>query len=213
MGMSLGGYYAPRCAAMDPRFKACVAWGAQWDYHKVWQRRISASRELQLPVPGQHLPWNTGTSTPEEALAALEPFTLDGVAQRITCPFLVCHGEDDQQIPCPDRAAALRGGRFRGQDAPRVHRRRGRRTALPVGQPLGCQSSHLRLDCRSSRRVTAHEPAPAGDRALPTGWHRACCGHCEGSQKSIQSPRAPPREVAPFPVPFCGALLVSAAQG
>ena len=102
MGMSLGGYYAPRCAGMDPRFKACVAWGAQWDYHKVWQRRISASRELQLPVPGEHLPWNTGTSTPEEALAALEPFTLDGVAQRITCPFLVCHGEDDQQIPLSD---------------------------------------------------------------------------------------------------------------
>ena len=28
VSMSLGGYYAPRCAAMDPRYKACVAWGA-----------------------------------------------------------------------------------------------------------------------------------------------------------------------------------------
>jgi dienelactone hydrolase len=102
MGMSLGGYYAPRCAAMDQRFKACIAWGAQWDYYDVWERRISASRELQLPVPGDHLPWNTGTSSPGEALAALERFRLDGVAQQITCPVLVCHGEDDQQIGLAD---------------------------------------------------------------------------------------------------------------
>ena len=27
---SLGGYYAPRCASMEPRFAACVAWGAIW---------------------------------------------------------------------------------------------------------------------------------------------------------------------------------------
>ena len=102
IGMSLGGYYATRCAAMDSRFKACVAWGGIWDYHEVWQRRISAAQELHLPVPGRHLPWNTTTSTPEEALAALEPFKLDGVAQQITCPFLLCHGEDDQQIPLSD---------------------------------------------------------------------------------------------------------------
>jgi len=102
IGMSLGGYYATRCAAMDSRFKACVAWGGIWDYHEVWQRRMSAAQELHLPVPGRHLPWNTTTSTPEEALAALEPFKLDGVAQQITCPFLLCHGEDDQQIPLSD---------------------------------------------------------------------------------------------------------------
>ena len=102
IGMSLGGYYATRCAAMDSRFKACVAWGGIWDYHEVWQRRMSAAQELHLPVPGRHLPWNTTTSTPEEALAALEPFKLDGVAQQVTCPFLLCHGEDDQQIPLSD---------------------------------------------------------------------------------------------------------------
>ena len=27
MGISLGGYYAPRAAAFEPRIKACVAWG------------------------------------------------------------------------------------------------------------------------------------------------------------------------------------------
>ncbi|HEX3169485.1 MAG TPA: alpha/beta hydrolase, partial [Burkholderiales bacterium] len=35
-GVSLGGYYAPRAAAMEPRFAACVAWGGHWDYHESW---------------------------------------------------------------------------------------------------------------------------------------------------------------------------------
>jgi len=29
VAISLGGYYAPRCASMEPRFAACIAWGAQ----------------------------------------------------------------------------------------------------------------------------------------------------------------------------------------
>ena len=35
MALSLGGYYAPRAASLEPRFACCVAWGAQWDYHAV----------------------------------------------------------------------------------------------------------------------------------------------------------------------------------
>ena len=37
MALSLGGYYAPRAAALEPRFACCIAWGAQWDYHAIWQ--------------------------------------------------------------------------------------------------------------------------------------------------------------------------------
>ena len=40
MGISLGGYYAPRAAAFEPRFKACVSWGAIWDYHATWTKRV-----------------------------------------------------------------------------------------------------------------------------------------------------------------------------
>src|SRR5262249_30901523 len=32
MAISLGGYYAPRAAAFEPRYACCIAWGAQWDY-------------------------------------------------------------------------------------------------------------------------------------------------------------------------------------
>ena len=30
MAISLGGYYAPRAASLEPRYAACIAWGAQW---------------------------------------------------------------------------------------------------------------------------------------------------------------------------------------
>jgi dienelactone hydrolase len=98
MAISLGGYYAPRNAAMEKRFKACVAWGAQWDYHEVWRERIAAAYQTALSVPGHHLAWIFNVRTIEEALKKLEGFKLDGVAQKMRCPFLLVHGEDDQQI-------------------------------------------------------------------------------------------------------------------
>jgi dienelactone hydrolase len=102
MALSLGGYYAPRTASREPRFAACVAWGAIWDYHRIWRERIEAAFEKQLPVPGEHLAWSTGTATPLDALAAIEGFRLDGVVQDMACPFLLVHGEDDQQVPLDD---------------------------------------------------------------------------------------------------------------
>src|SRR5262249_1738751 len=35
IGSSLGGYYVGRAAAFEPRLKAVVAWGANYDYHAV----------------------------------------------------------------------------------------------------------------------------------------------------------------------------------
>jgi dienelactone hydrolase len=105
MAISLGGYYAPRCAAMEPRFKACVAWGAIWDYHATWKRRIEAGFRASMSVPGRHICWILGVSTLEEALERLEPFRLDGVVQRMRCAFLLTHGADDEQIPMADARA------------------------------------------------------------------------------------------------------------
>ncbi|MCQ4630473.1 alpha/beta hydrolase [Shinella sp. CPCC 100929] len=105
VAISLGGYYAPRCAAMEPRFAACVAWGAIWDYHAVWKRRIEASFNASMSVPGHHITWILGVDTLEEALEKLEPFRLDGVVQNMKCPFLVTHGADDEQVPLKDAQA------------------------------------------------------------------------------------------------------------
>src|SRR5499426_1444571 len=105
VAISLGGYYAPRCASLEPRFAACIAWGAIWDYHAVWKRRIEAAFKTSLSVPGHHIMWILGAGTLDEALRRLEPFRLDGVVQKMRCPFLLVHGEDDEQIPLKDAQA------------------------------------------------------------------------------------------------------------
>lgn len=102
VAMSLGGYYAPRCAAMDSRYKACVAWGAIWDYYETWVKRIERLKQAALPVPAEHLLWACGVETYEEALPKLDGFRLEGVAQKVKCPFLLLHGEQDAQVGMAD---------------------------------------------------------------------------------------------------------------
>jgi dipeptidyl aminopeptidase/acylaminoacyl peptidase len=105
MAISLGGYYAPRAAAFEPRFAACIAWGAQWDYQKIWKDRFDRLARADTPslsVAAQHISWVLNASSQEDALKRLEPFKLDGAVQKIACPFLMLHGEGDEQIPLPE---------------------------------------------------------------------------------------------------------------
>jgi dienelactone hydrolase len=105
MAISLGGYYAPRIASMDHRFKACVAWGAIWDYHATWKKRITASMQADMSVPGHHIMWILNAKTLDDALQRLEDFRLDGVVQQMRCPFLLTHGAEDRQVPVKDARA------------------------------------------------------------------------------------------------------------
>jgi dipeptidyl aminopeptidase/acylaminoacyl peptidase len=105
MAISLGGYYAPRAAAMEPRYACCIAWGAQWDYQKIWVdrfERLSRADTPSLSVAAQHISWVLNASSQEDAIKKLAPFKLDGVVQKIACPFLMLHGEGDEQIPLPE---------------------------------------------------------------------------------------------------------------
>jgi dipeptidyl aminopeptidase/acylaminoacyl peptidase len=102
MAISLGGYYAPRAAAYEQRFACCIAWGAQWDYQKIWRNRFERLARADTPslsVAHQHIAWVLNVNTQDEVLKALKPFNLDGAVQKITCPFLLLHGEGDEQIP------------------------------------------------------------------------------------------------------------------
>jgi dienelactone hydrolase len=105
VAVSLGGYYAPRCASLEPRFAACIAWGAIWDYHATWKKRVEANFKASMSVPGHHIMWILGADSLDEALRRLEPFRLDGVVQKMRCPFLIVHGEDDEQVPVADARA------------------------------------------------------------------------------------------------------------
>jgi pimeloyl-ACP methyl ester carboxylesterase len=102
MAISLGGYYAPRAAAFEQRFACCIAWGAQWDYWEIWKKRferLDAGNLPSLSVAWEHLLWIFNVATRDAAMKRLEGFRLNGVVQKITCPFLMVHGEGDEQIP------------------------------------------------------------------------------------------------------------------
>lgn len=107
MALSLGGYYAPRVAAFEKRIKACVAWGAQWNWHERVVARLNPAATIQRSVShfADHLNWVFGRTRIEETLAITERFDLREVARNITCPTLVVHGENDRQIPLKDAEA------------------------------------------------------------------------------------------------------------
>ena len=103
MGYSFGGYYAPRVAAFEKRYAACVCLGAlHWDLVE-WQREIRRKQQAGAASTSQsafHFRWIMGCI--DDADAAIEKakrFSLAGVAEKITCPFLVVHGEDDRVCP------------------------------------------------------------------------------------------------------------------
>lgn len=107
MALSLGGYYAPRAAAFEKRLRACVAWGAQNNYQALWKRRVELAYKTAPSVPPDHIQWVLGASSMEDALKRLENFKLSGVVERIECPFLMVHGEEDAQVSLADAKACF----------------------------------------------------------------------------------------------------------
>ena len=101
MAYSAGGYYAPRAAAFEKRYAACIAWGPHYDYHAVWEKRWAAMKKDHNSVATSHfqLPWVLGVADMETAMEKLKQFTLAGVAEKITCPMLILWGEEDKLTP------------------------------------------------------------------------------------------------------------------
>jgi len=100
MAVSLGGYYAPRAAAFEKRFKCCVAWGGFWDFGATVSRRLANPGGAgSVPDFVDQLKWVFGKETVDEAVAVTKKMTLEGVADKITCPLLILHGENDRLVP------------------------------------------------------------------------------------------------------------------
>lgn len=98
---SLGGYYAFRSAAFEPRLACSVAHGARWDNdgsHGQILRNPESARSIAEWI--DHAKWYYGAATIEETAKAIAAMTLEGgVAERIRCPVLVAHGVNDRQVP------------------------------------------------------------------------------------------------------------------
>jgi hypothetical protein len=91
--------HAPRAAAFEPRY-CCIAWGAQWDYEKIWRQLRGAWRSTPaLSILTTHS-WVVN-ATPGSG--QLEPFKLD-TWSKIACPFVMLHGRDEQ---FPGRSAEV----------------------------------------------------------------------------------------------------------
>lgn len=98
-GLSLGGYYAPRAVAMDPRFALCAVMGANHGWGEMQQRRMQREGENPVPHYWDHVMWVFGKSDIDSFMAWAPSMTLDGVVEKIKAPFLVTHGAGDRQIP------------------------------------------------------------------------------------------------------------------
>lgn len=88
-GSSLGGYYAARAASMDSRLAACISHGAIWDIHERWKER-----DDNHGLAG-HIKWVFGAKTMAEAAEIAKPFKLEGVLNKMKCPYLIIHGGHD----------------------------------------------------------------------------------------------------------------------
>jgi dienelactone hydrolase len=91
VGVSLGGYYAPRVAAFEPRIAAFATVGGPYDFGDCWDHLPPLSRLALIH--------NSGAPDAEAARAFAHQLTLAGVAPRVTCPALLVHGERDTLVP------------------------------------------------------------------------------------------------------------------
>jgi pimeloyl-ACP methyl ester carboxylesterase len=91
VGVSLGGYYAPRVAAYEPRVRAVAGlsgpyrWGDLWDDLPPMTRDTFAVR--------------SGGGTDEDGRSRAQALDLTGVCELIEAPALYVTGERDRLIP------------------------------------------------------------------------------------------------------------------
>jgi len=97
-GISLGGHFAPRAVAFEPRFAAGAVWGANHNWAEVQQKRLNREGENPVPHYWAHVMWAFGAADMERFLACAADMHLDGVMERIRVPFLITHGAKDRQI-------------------------------------------------------------------------------------------------------------------
>ena len=90
-GVSLGGYYAARAAAYEPRIKAAVALAGPYQWSLDW--------DILPPQTRATFQRRSGAATEAEAREKLSALTLEHAAALITTPLLVAAGGRDRLVP------------------------------------------------------------------------------------------------------------------
>jgi 2,6-dihydroxypseudooxynicotine hydrolase len=90
-GVSLGGYYAPRAAAYEKRFKACIALSGPFDWSEIWDGLPQLTRETFMV--------RSHAANEAQARRNAEKLTLKDAAKGITCPLFIVAGRQDRLVP------------------------------------------------------------------------------------------------------------------
>jgi pimeloyl-ACP methyl ester carboxylesterase len=91
VGVSMGGYYAPRAAAFEPRVLAVVGISGPFNMGETWDDLPPMTRQTFMR--------KSHTSNDDEARARALELDLDGVLDRLEQPALFVTGDLDRIIP------------------------------------------------------------------------------------------------------------------
>lgn len=119
MGISFGGYLAPRAASAESRLAACIADPGEFSLFEEFESRMPGfirrelpdgsrvvlallklilNRRLRHPTAGWGIRrglWVHGADDPLAYIRLTQDYTLEGRAEHIRCPTLVCRAEND----------------------------------------------------------------------------------------------------------------------
>ncbi|HOE16295.1 MAG TPA: prolyl oligopeptidase family serine peptidase [Syntrophorhabdaceae bacterium] len=120
MGISFGGYLAPRAVAFEKRIKACIANGGVYDFHmtahltpdlekyldtregaeeidKDIYARMKTDPSFRWVMANGMFTFHAGS--PSAWLKMTRPYTMKDVAAKIACPILIVDSEGDKDMP------------------------------------------------------------------------------------------------------------------
>jgi hypothetical protein len=84
-GISLGGHFAPRAVAYEPRFASGACWGANHNWREVQDKRMKREGENPVPHYWAHVMWAFGARTMDDFLAKSEAMNLNGHMGGVRC--------------------------------------------------------------------------------------------------------------------------------
>ena len=120
MGISFGGYLAPRAAAFEKRIMVCIANGGVYDFHAAANLKPEDEKALDTAEgaalmdkeiyermkSNPSLRWVMANGmftfrakSPSDWLKMTRPYTMKDVAAKITCHTLIVDSEEDKDMP------------------------------------------------------------------------------------------------------------------
>ena len=105
VGMSLGGYLAPRAAAFEERIDGVVSYDTMYDFGAVLRPSVTAAKNpdalksINVSWGYHNALWTMGTHDADETIEAAAAYTLAPIADRIRQDVLILAGKEDHFVP------------------------------------------------------------------------------------------------------------------